>query len=168
MTARSSRKVDRILLLGLAERLTVSRGRLERDGCGDWIISARRGHISTDGSNFYAYLEFKTPRRWEFAKRTLNFLIVTQDGENEGIFIMRETLTPEHAAAIRKTLGLRKSPILTDQQKQTITSRLNLPPRNGAVSDSSINVSDEPTTSAAEPRIEENNDETDRPRRRLA
>jgi hypothetical protein len=167
MTARSSRKADRILLLGLAKSLIVSRGRLERDACGDWIISARRGHISTDGFSSYAYLALGSPRRWEFAKQALKFLSVTQDGDNEGIFIMRDIPTAEQAAVIRKVLGLRKAPILTEQQRETVTSRLNLPRRNGGVSEGLFYVSNEPATLAAEPQ-KENIDETDLPRRRLA
>jgi hypothetical protein len=130
MTARSSRKADRTCLVDFATALNVSRRRLKRDTCDDWIISARRGHFSTDGLSFYIYLKLKTPRRWEFAKQTLQFLTVSQDGDNEGIFIIRDIPTTEQAAVIRKVLGLRKAPNLTEKQRQTIRSRLNLPRRN--------------------------------------
>jgi hypothetical protein len=82
--------------------------------------------------SFYVYVRVRSPRRWKGVKRTLRFLCVTQDGDDEGIFVLRAMPTSEQAVNIRKVLGLRKAPVLTDEQRAC--RRLNLAPRNGAVS----------------------------------
>jgi hypothetical protein len=146
MTPRASRKADRNVLLDLAKALSISQGKLKQDACGDWNIFARRGHISTDLSCFYAYLQLGSRRRWEFAKRTLSFIPVTQDGDNEGIFKICEMPTVEQATAIRKVFGMRKVTTLTEQQREIISRRLNLPPRNRAVSDDFIDAPGVPAT----------------------
>jgi hypothetical protein len=130
--ARESRKLDRVFMLELARALGVSERRIKRDGCGDWNIVARRGHIATDGTSSYAYLRLESSRRWKAAKRILRFLSVSQDGDNEGIFHIREMPTAAQAVTIRKALGLRKAPLLTDEQRAS--RRLNLAPNNQPVS----------------------------------
>jgi hypothetical protein len=124
MKARTSRKADRILLIELAKALNVSRRRIKRDTCSDPNIFAIRGHISTDSTSFYLYVQVKTPRRWEITKRALNFLSVTQDGDDEGIFILHEMPTTQQAAVIRKVLGLRKAPSLKKEEREAIALRL--------------------------------------------
>jgi hypothetical protein len=81
---RTNRKADRQLLMALTGCLRVSRGRLRRDLCGDWVIVGLRGHILTDGINCFAYVPSGTARRWERAKRLLNFTVAVQDGDSEG------------------------------------------------------------------------------------
>jgi hypothetical protein len=131
MTARANRKADRISLLQLTNALRVSQGRIKKDACSDWNIFARRGHISTDGTGcFYIYVQFGSPRLWTFTKRKLEFFTVSQDGDDEGILMMREVSTTEQAAVIRKVLGLRKAPSLTTEQREMISRRLKKPPIN--------------------------------------
>jgi hypothetical protein len=111
----TNRKADRDLLIALTASLCVSQGRLRRDLCGDWVITGTRGHILTDGISAFAYFPAGTARRWERAKRILNFMTVTQDGDDEGILKLLETPTPAQAGAIRKLLGLRKASPLSDE-----------------------------------------------------
>ncbi|MCS3896446.1 hypothetical protein M2171_005579 [Bradyrhizobium japonicum USDA 38] len=122
MTSASHHKSDRALLLSLVSVLSVSRARLSRDGCGDWTIRGRRGHISTDSVAAYVYLTCKTKRRWEAAKRELR-LVVAQDGSDEGI-IRIDDLPPSESQAeiLRRLLGLRKSVRPSDKQRATLAS----------------------------------------------
>ena len=120
MAQTSSRKPDRDLLLGIVAALRVSKANLRRDSCGDWNIFGRAGHISTDGVGQYVYLRLGTKRKWESAKRTLSFLTVTQDGDDEGVLKMGHRPTADQAEIIRKLLGLRKVAPLTDGQRATL------------------------------------------------
>jgi hypothetical protein len=118
----TNRKADRELLMALTGCLSVSQGRLRRDPCGDWVIVGRRGHFLTDGVNAFAYLPAGTARRWERAKRILNFMTVTQDGDGEGILKLLEMPTPEQAEALRKLLGLNKASPLSDERRASLAS----------------------------------------------
>ena len=120
MTGSTNRKADRDLLLGLTAALRVSKANLRRDHCCDWNIFGRRGHISSDGVGQYVYLRLGTKRKWESAKRTLSFLTVTQDGDDEGVLKMGDLPTADQAEIIRKLLGLRKVAPLTDGQRATL------------------------------------------------
>ncbi len=135
--SRSNRTADRALLLALAERLSVSPGRLHRDPCGDWIIEGTRGHILTDGINAYAYLPAGAARRWEKAKRTLNFMAVTQDGDEEGVLRFDGKPTPEQAKVIRKLLGFRPRTELSEADRAELKNRFRTPSQRG-VSDGFI------------------------------
>jgi len=120
MSTRTNRKADRESLIALTEALQVSKSNLRRDSCGDWNIIGRRGHISTDGVWQYVYLQPGSRRKWEAAKRILAFLIVTQDGDDEGVLKIAGTPTPEQAGLLRKHLGLRKTSPLTKEQRATL------------------------------------------------
>jgi|GEM_PF-4398031 len=149
MTAVANRKADRELLIALADALSVSQGRLHRDPCGDWNLVGIRGHVLTDGTDAYVYVKVATRRRWESAKRTLGFMTVTQDGDDEGILKLQGTPTADQAAIIRKVLGLRLVTPLTDEQRCTIASRLNLARSKVGVSDGFIDLPGEPATDPA-------------------
>jgi len=120
MSAGANRKADREALLALTDALQVSKSNLRRDPCGDWNIFGRRGHVSTDGIAHFAYLQPGSKRRWEAAKRTLDFLTVSQDGDDEGVLKIASAPTPEQADLLRKFLGLRKASPLTDEQRATL------------------------------------------------
>jgi hypothetical protein len=119
---RTNRKADRDLLTALTESLRVSKGRLRRDPCGDWVIVGTRGHFLTDGISAFAYVPAGTARRWEKAKRILNFMAVTQDGDEEGILKLLEMPTTAQAAALRKLLGLRKASPLSHERRAALVS----------------------------------------------
>ncbi|MGY2907037.1 hypothetical protein [Bradyrhizobium sp. URHC0002] len=116
---RAPHKADRDLLLRLVTPLSVSKTRLRRDGCGDWNIVGRRGHISTDGTAMYVYLACKTMRRWEAAKSALS-LTVVQDGDLEGIVLLHDLPSESLAETLRRLLGLRKSVRPSDKQRATL------------------------------------------------
>lgn len=116
----TNRTADRDLLTTLVGILHVSKGRLHRDPCGDWIITGLRGHLLTDGVHIYGYLPAGTARRWERAKRNLHFMVVTQDGDEEGVFRLDEMPTPAQAEMIRKAFGLRKVSPLSDEVRATL------------------------------------------------
>jgi hypothetical protein len=118
----TNRKADRDLLNTLTARLSVSQGRLRRDPCGDWIIIGTRGHILTDGASAFAYIPAGTARRWAKAKQILDFMIVTQDGDEEGIVKLLEMPTAAQAMALRKAIGLRKASPLTDERRASLAS----------------------------------------------
>jgi hypothetical protein len=120
--SRTNRKADRELLMALTGCLSVSQGRLRRDLCGDWVIEGLRGHILSDGVNAFAYLPAGTARRWEKAKRLLNFAVVTQDGDDDGVLKLIDMPTPEQAGVLRKLLGMRKTSPLTDERRASLAS----------------------------------------------
>jgi hypothetical protein len=134
---RTNHKADRDLLLGLIDAISVSKVRLRRDECGHWNIVGRRGHVSTDGVNGYAYLACKTKRRWEAAKSALGGLVVTQDGDLEGVIRLDDVPSELLAAELRRLLGLRKSVRPSDKQRTTL-ARFHFRRDSSGVSDPSI------------------------------
>jgi hypothetical protein len=147
--SRVSRKQDRKLMLGLAKSLSVSSSKVKRDGCGDWIISSRHGQISTDGAVFYVYLRSFSGRHWTFVKRKLCFLLISQDGDDEGVLKMVDIPGSDQAAIVRRTLRLRKTPQLTEEQRRSLVARLNLPFRKRDASSNYIEVPEVPATPLA-------------------
>jgi hypothetical protein len=82
--------------------------RLERDGCGDFFIPTRWGHIYRDGTGYLVFFSFTGhPRRWNNMKRRLGGFRVTQDGDDEGC-IHIDTLDYLPPNGLRKCVGLRK------------------------------------------------------------
>jgi hypothetical protein len=123
----TSRAIDKDLLADLADVLQISKNNLRKDPCGDWTIVGRRGHVLTDGLDIYVYLPSGTARRWEAAKRVLSFMTVTQDGDEEGILKMRGAPTAEQAVILRKLLGSRYAPPLTEEERAARIRRLTSP-----------------------------------------
>jgi hypothetical protein len=133
-TSRTDRKPDRDLLVELLNVLSASsRNNLRRDPCGDWNIIGRRGHMLTDGTSMFIYVQ-QTPRRWAWTKQTLDFMTVTQNGADEGILKLDGMPTAAQAAVIRKVIGLTKAPSLTDDQRDAISRRLSSSHSKTAVS----------------------------------
>jgi hypothetical protein len=149
--SRTNRTADRDLLISLTESLSVSPRRLRRDPCGDSIMVGRRGHISTDSVNAFAYLPAGTARRWEKAKRVLSFMSVTQDGDAEGILRLDGMPSPTQAEAIRKAVGLRKVTPLTDAARASLSRtsfRRGKPPfQAGFIASSSVAATNPQTAS---------------------
>jgi hypothetical protein len=131
VVSRTSRTADRELLLALTESLSVSQRRLHRDPCGDWIIVGSRGHVLSDGVNAYIYLPFETARRWERAKRLLDFMAVVQDGDTEGVLRFDGMPTAEQAKVIRKLLGFRPRLELSEADRAALKNRFKTPSQRG-------------------------------------
>jgi hypothetical protein len=130
------------LLLGLLNVLSVSRNNLRRDPCGDWNVVGARGRALTDGTTVFIYVKLQTSRRWVKTKRTLAFMTVTQDGDDEGILKFDGMPTADQAAVIRKVLGLRKVTPLTDEQRDTLARRLSAAPSQTTLSECFIGLSE--------------------------
>lgn len=81
---------------------------LRRDECGSWRINGTSGHIYADGNGWRLYVACRSARAWTAAKGRLGFCRVTQDGDDEGVLCLDSLPSPEQAAIIRRTLGIRK------------------------------------------------------------
>lgn len=135
MTAQSNRSEDKRLLLRLSEALETSDRRMGLDPCGDWNIRGSRGHISTDARLWYVYIPAGSPRRWTAIKKKLAFLDLHVDGDDEGILKLERMPVPAEARIIRKTLGLRQKPQLTEADRAELKNRLNAPSKKGVSGD---------------------------------
>ena len=94
------------MLLGA---LDASLTALRLDGCGDWVIFGKLGHIYIDGQGFLLYATTgESARRWFNVKQRLSFCRLTQDGDDEGCLHLDRLPTKIEASAIRKALGIRK------------------------------------------------------------
>lgn len=102
---------DRARQRELLKALGASELALQRDECGACVIVGRKGHIYTwddHGGGWVISCCPGTPRKWSSLKRRLNFSELTQDGDDEGCFRLRDLPTPEQAVVIRRAVGLRK------------------------------------------------------------
>lgn len=123
MRAQANREADKELLTKLSKYLDTSVERIKLDDCGDWNIFGRKGHIFTDSKLWYIFVAETTKRKWNIIKRKLNFMEVTQDGDDEGIMRLERMPSQEEAEALREVLGLRKRPVLTEEHRATLVER---------------------------------------------
>jgi hypothetical protein len=99
----------RIQLETLLRALGASPRALRLDGCGDWAIIGKLGHIFLDGQEFLLCVTTdESVRRWFNVKQQLSFCRLTQDGDDEGCLHLDRLPTNIEASAIRKALGIRK------------------------------------------------------------
>jgi hypothetical protein len=110
------RASDRKELLRFAKAVNTSVAP-RRDGCGDYVLRGRFGHISATGARAKRQFQIVvgtepdvelTRRKWLLLKTALSFCKLTQDGDTEGSFLLDRLPDLEEAAVIRKYLGLRK------------------------------------------------------------
>jgi hypothetical protein len=103
---RADREQQELLLVAL----DAAPAQLRRDACGSWVITGRRGTVQTwgDGKTWLAYIIGRSPRHWTAIKQRLDFMTVTQDGDEEGCLRLFALPTPSEAVAIRDVMGLRK------------------------------------------------------------
>lgn len=113
---------DKILLTELCSVLKVSKKNLRLDEYLDWnIFGGQEAHIFTDGESWYIYLKYEDfKRRWIRAKKSLSFMEVTQDGDDEGILKMTGMPDDKQAETVRKFLRLRKVNPMTDKQREVL------------------------------------------------
>jgi len=124
MRAQPNRKDDKCLLIYLSKYLNTSVERIKLDECGDWNIFGRKGHISTDAKLWYLFTIANSKRHWSAIKKKLNFMIVSQDGDEEGILKLERMPSPEEGKAIREVLGLNKRPELTEEYREQLKIRV--------------------------------------------
>jgi hypothetical protein len=118
--------VQRPALLKLVEALGSRPAALRRDECGDWRVMGRLGHIYAVPEGFQICFrgapEFEEPppgsKAWGFAKTAMQpFVIVTQDGDSEGVMAMSRLPTEGEAEIIRAKLGIAKKREISDSER---------------------------------------------------
>ena len=114
--SRAEATADRACLELMRETLNAARNAVRLDECRLRAVRSSRGYVSTwgDGQTWMLAVGSKTPRHWTFAKRRLavfpGLAQVTQDGDDEAVFRLMRLPTPEEAAEIRRTAGVRHPP----------------------------------------------------------
>jgi hypothetical protein len=102
-------------LLALASKLEISLPQLRRDECSDWTIYGKRGHVYVVPEGFQIVVTGWHTKGWNICKADLAFARLTQDGEDEGAFILDRDPTPNESEKIRKWVGLKKKRQLDDE-----------------------------------------------------
>jgi hypothetical protein len=107
---RKEERGDRRQQEQLLDALDAAPSQLRRDECGSWVIAGRRGIIQTwgDGKSWLVYVVGRSARHWTAIKRRLDFMTVTQDGDEEGCLQLFRLPSPQEGVVIRDVLGLRK------------------------------------------------------------
>jgi hypothetical protein len=105
--------LERAALAAFAEALGSASTAFRRDECGDPRINGKRGHVNAVSRGFLISCVCDSRRAWTYAKRALSFARVTQDGDEEGSFVMDRAPTAEEAKTIRRYLGIAKRPELS-------------------------------------------------------
>lgn len=80
-----------------------------REWLGDYQINGKRGHVLSDGNSFYFYHFAHSKLAWTWAKRAFSFGILTQDGDDEGIFKLNRLPSEIEAKTIRKYLRIQRT-----------------------------------------------------------
>jgi hypothetical protein len=94
----------------LANTAAISTRNVVKNGCGQWTIKGKKGHLETFDDEFYLlYASTYSPRKWGALKRKAKFLgwEITQDGDDEGCFRLGLP-NPPQSIFLREVLGLRK------------------------------------------------------------
>jgi hypothetical protein len=100
---------DREQLQNFAEALGSRATCLRRDDCGDWHILGRKGHVYVyDATAVLLVYHPGSARGWTFAKASLGFCRVTQDGDDEGCLVLDHLPTRDEASTIRRVLVIAK------------------------------------------------------------
>lgn len=141
MRAQADRSEDKKLLQRLSEAINTSVERIHLDECGDWNIFGRKGKIFTDSKLWYVNLSCNSKRHWTATKKKLNFMEVSQDGDEERILKLERMPSQEEAEAIRNTVGLNKRPALTEEYRGELKIRIRSSINKG-VSSSLVRLND--------------------------
>jgi hypothetical protein len=120
----SRRFAQRPALLALAKAIETRHAALRRDECGDWRINGRRGHIYAvpgsldppDAAGFLLHSAASSARAWTNTKRDLAFAELTQDGDDEGVFLLDRLPSAAEAQLIRKRLGVAKARSMGEEE----------------------------------------------------
>jgi hypothetical protein len=89
-------------LLEFLSAIDASRSALGRGGCGDWAICGRDGHVFAVPEGFQLIVLAGSARKWANVKKHLSFWELTQDGDDEGGFILDCLRRESEAALIRE------------------------------------------------------------------
>ena len=117
--SKAAATADRACLGLMREGLNAAHNAVRLDECRLWTVRGSRGYVSTwgDDQTWMLAVCSKTPRHWTFAKQRMasfpGLALLTQDGDEEGVFRLMRLPTPEEAAEIRRAAGIRQSPSST-------------------------------------------------------
>jgi hypothetical protein len=126
---RADRSNDHGFLVEFAAAVK-ARPNIHRDGCGDWALEGHYGQVYSVNvrlgePDFQIVLEgYDTARQWGFAKKSLAFCRVTQDGDTGGVFRLERLPTSGEASVLRSVLGLGKKRELSPEQREAAVLRL--------------------------------------------
>jgi hypothetical protein len=99
---------ERAHLESLLNALDASPRALRRDGCGDWMIRGKHGHILADSKGYLITVATdESSRRWNSVKKRLSFCRITQDGDDEGCLHLDRLPTRAEADLIRDAIHKR-------------------------------------------------------------
>lgn len=92
-----------------------------RNECGDSNLFGKKGKVFVDSPKYpFWYIFISETRQWNQIKKRLSFMIVSQDGDNEGILKLDRFPTKTEASVIRKIVGLRKKKELSPKHLQIL------------------------------------------------
>lgn len=100
---------DKKYLEVLCKCLSISKRKIRKDECGDYIFPCKEGKIFTVGAYWYIYFNPENPKRWNNFKKKLDWMYPNQDGDWEGIVRADFPPSPEQAAMVRKAMKIRIS-----------------------------------------------------------
>lgn len=117
-------------LLMLEAALESAKSAMRRDECGDWAIfgNEKKGQRSRiyavpEGFQLVCFTG-ERPQKWTWLKKRLEqFCTLTQDGDDEGCFILARLPSEEEAEAIRDELHIPRAPRLSEDQREQMASR---------------------------------------------
>jgi hypothetical protein len=90
---------------------------IRRDGCGDWTIRGRQGHIYADGKGFLIVVSMdESVRRWHNVQKRLSFCRVAQNGEDEGCLHLDRLPSAAEAELIRDAVRVKRKRYYTPEQ----------------------------------------------------
>ncbi len=99
---------QKMMLEPFAKALGSADNAFRRDECGDWRINGSRGHVYAAPEGFQIFVKARSKLAWTWAKRSLAFAVVTQDGDDEGILLLDRLPTPDESTTVRDYTGIRK------------------------------------------------------------
>lgn len=97
--------------------------KVQIDECDDPCIYGKNCKIYVDGDGSYGpswYIYIPERRSWEQTKQKLNFMVLWQDGEYEGVHKLDRFPTSKESSIIRRIGGLRKKKELSPEHKQKL------------------------------------------------
>jgi hypothetical protein len=124
MTDKFPPVMQRPRLLQLAEKAEISFTQLRRDLCVDWMLHGNFGHVYALPYVYQILITGWSTQGWNICKREFAFATLTQDGDDEGAFMLDRDPTPDEAEIIRKRVGLRKRRAISDEGLAALRSRL--------------------------------------------
>jgi hypothetical protein len=108
--------IQRPALLAFARAIGSRDTALRRDECSDWRINGSRGHVYAVPEGFQIFVLGWSTNGWNRAKQALSFAALTNDGNDEGGFMLDRLPTKAEGEAIRKWCGIAKRAELSPER----------------------------------------------------